>query len=270
MESAYLNTTLSAAARLITFRDELVGMETAVLRDDMVDSLEHEAKAVVRSEQIGLAMREVPRHEFVEADRAAYADISHRESGTRVLSPSEAARLLELLDIKPDHSVLVVGVGVGYTAAVLAEIVGPRNVHAVDITRSLVYAARENLAAAGHEEVLVDYRDGAEGLPEYAPYDRILLEAAAVEPPQTLREQLAADGKLVLPQGNGTQRLTVVKADGSVEAHGTVAFAPLLVEGEQADAIERNRTAREDREHAERAAQSRHGWERDWIDWERR
>ncbi len=243
-------------------------MEPAVLRDDMVDSLEHEAKAVVRSEQVGLAMREVPRHEFVDADRAAYADISHQEHGTRVLSPSEAARLLELVDVRPEHSVLVVGVGVGYTAAVLAEIVDARNVHAIDITRSLVYAARENLAAAGHDEVLVDCRDGADGFPEYAPYDRILLEAAAVRPPPALLDQLAPEGKLVLPQGNGTQRLTVVESGGDVEEHGTVAFAPLLVEGEQADAIERNRTAREDREHAERAAQSRHGWEREWIDWD--
>ncbi|MCL9812815.1 protein-L-isoaspartate O-methyltransferase family protein [Natranaeroarchaeum aerophilus] len=243
-------------------------MEPAVLRDDMVDSLEHEAKAVVRSEQVGLAMREVPRHEFVDADRAAYADISHQEHGTRVLSPSEAARLLELVDVRPGHSVLVVGVGVGYTAAVLAEIVDGRSVHAVDITRSLVYAARENLAAAGHGEVLVDCRDGADGLPEYAPYDRILLEAAAVRPPPALLDQLAPEGKLVLPQGNATQRLTVIESSGDVEEHGTVAFAPLLVEGEQADAIERNRTAREDREHAERAAQSRHCWEREWIDWD--
>ncbi len=243
-------------------------MEPAILRDDMVDSLEHEAKRVVRSERIGLAMREVPRHEFVEAERAAYADISHQEHGTRVLSPSDAARLLELLDIEPEQSVLIVGVGVGYTAAVIAEIVGARNVHAVDITRSLVYRARKNLAAAGHEEVLVDWRDGAEGLPEYAPYDRILLEAAAVRPPPALHDQLAADGKLVMPHGTGEQRLSVVDADGDVEEHGNAAFAPLLVEGEQVDAIERNRTAREDREHAQRSAESRHGWERDWIDWD--
>jgi len=71
-----------------------------------------------------------------------------------------------------------------------------------------------------------------------------------------------------MPHGTGEQRLSVVDADGDVEEHGNVAFAPLLVEGEQADAIERNRTAREDREHAQRNAESRHGWERDWIDWD--
>ncbi|SNZ06745.1 protein-L-isoaspartate(D-aspartate) O-methyltransferase [Natronoarchaeum philippinense] len=245
-------------------------MELAVLRDDMVDSLEHEAKRVVRSDRLSIAMREVPRHEFVEDDRGAYADTSHQRLGTRVLAPSDAARLLEALDVEPDHSVLIVGAGVGYTAAVAAEIAGARNVHAIDITRSLVLEARHNLAKAGYGEVLVDRRDGADGLAEYAPYDRILLEAAAIQPPDALREQLAEDGRLVMPRGASEQTLTAFDADGGAEELGGVAFAPLLVEGEQIDAVERNRTAREDREHARREAQSRHGWQRDWIDWDDR
>jgi len=245
-------------------------MEPAVLRDDMVDSLEHEAKAVVRSDQLSVAMREVPRHEFVDDDRGAYADTSHRRLGTRVLAPSEAARLLEALDVESDHSVLIVGAGVGYTAAVAAEIAGPCSVHALDIARSLVLEARGNLADAGYGEVLVDRRDGADGLPEYAPYDRILLEAAAVRPPEALLDQLDDDGRLVMPRGTSEQSLTVFDADGEAEELGGVAFAPLLVDGEQVDAVERNRTAREDRERARREAQSRGGWERDWIDWEDR
>jgi protein-L-isoaspartate(D-aspartate) O-methyltransferase len=245
-------------------------MDLAVLRDDMVDSLEHEAKQAVRSERLSVAMREVPRHEFVDDDRAAYADTSHWHAGVRILSPSAAARLLEPLDVEPGHDVLVVGVGVGYTAAVVAEIAGGRNVHAIDITRSLVHGARSNLATAGYGDVLVDCRDGADGLPEYAPYDRILLEAAAVRPPAALREQLADGGRLVMPRGANDQTLTVFDTDGVVEEHGTVAFAPLLVEGEQVDAVERNRTEREDREFARREAQTRRGWQRDWIDWDDR
>jgi protein-L-isoaspartate(D-aspartate) O-methyltransferase len=247
-------------------------MDLAVLRDDMVDSLEHPAKGVVSSESVSAAMRAVPRHEFVEDDRLAYADRSFEQSGTRVLGPSTAARLLEALDVDGDDSVLVVGAGVGYTAAVLAEIVGEENVHAVDITRSVVWEARSNLASAGYEGVFVDCRDGADGLPEYAPFDRILVEAAAADPPRPLVSQLAPDGKLVIPIGIGEQSLTVVRGDDSMnpETHplGTVAFAPLLVEGEQAGSIERNRTLREDRERAERARERRTGWERDWIDWE--
>ncbi|PSQ19947.1 protein-L-isoaspartate O-methyltransferase [Halobacteriales archaeon QS_8_69_26] len=244
-------------------------MEPAVLRDDMVDGLEHEAKGVVRSDRVSAAMRTVPRHEFVEDDRAAYADTAHRRLGTRVLAPSTAARLIEALDVREGDSVLVVGAGVGYTAAVLAEIAGEHNVHAVDIARQVVYDARENLERAGYGGVLVDPRDGADGLPEYAPFDRILVEAAVVDPPRRLVDQLTDDGRMVMPQGASGQTLVAVDADGAIERrHGTVAFAPLLVEGEQAGAIERNRTEREDREHARRAARRKRGWEHDWIDWE--
>ena len=243
-------------------------MDLAVLRDDMVDSLEHESKACVSSATLSVAMRAVPRHEFVEDDRAAYADRPFERLGTRVLAPSTVGRLLEALDADEDDSVLVVGVGVGYTAAVLAELVGARNVQAVDITRRLVYEARENLADAGYDGVLVDCRDGADGLPEYAPYDRILLEAAAVRPPAALVDQLSADGRLVMPLGATEQSLAVVDADGSTQRLGGCAFTPMLVEGEQADTVERNRTRREDREFAERDARRRKGWELDWIDWD--
>ncbi len=238
-----------------------------MLRDDMVDSLEHEAKGVVRSDAVGLAMRTVPRHEFVDGE--AYADRSFEHRGTRVLAPSTVARLLEALGPDSGDSVLVVGAGVGYTAAVLAELVGGRNVHAVDITRRLVVDARRNLARAGYGEVLVDCRDGADGLPEYAPFDRVLVEAAAVRPPQALLDQLADDGRLVMPAGASQQVLVAVEDGDVVERLGSVAFRPLLVEGEQSGAIERNRTRREDRERAARASEARAGWERDWIDWER-
>jgi protein-L-isoaspartate(D-aspartate) O-methyltransferase len=248
-------------------------MDPAVLRDDMVDSLEHEAKRCVRSEAVSVAMRAVPREAFVDDERAAYADRSFERHGTRVLSPSTAARLVEALASEPGDEVLVVGVGIGYTAAVCAELVGARHVHAVDIDRRLVYEARSNLAEAGYGEVLVDCRDGADGLPEYAPYDRVLVEAAAIEPPRRLVRQLADDGRLVLPLGGGEQTLSVVTPDGPggevSERLGTTAFAPMLVEGEQATTVERNRTVREDREHAQRAAERRKGWEQEWIDWDR-
>lgn len=243
-------------------------MDPAVLRDDMVDSLEHESKRCVRSEAVSVAMREVPRHEFVDDERSAYADRPFQRFGTRVLSPSTVARLFELLAPERGDSVLVVGAGIGYTTALAAEIAGSRNVQAVDITRKLVYEARENLSAAGYDEVLVDCRDGADGLPEYAPYDRILVEAAALNPPRALLDQLAEQGRLVMPHGAQEQSLAVVDAEGTVERHGGCAFAPLLVEGEQAGAVERNRTHREDREFARRDARRKRGWELDWIDWE--
>ncbi|MFQ3319793.1 MAG: protein-L-isoaspartate(D-aspartate) O-methyltransferase [Natronomonas sp.] len=245
-------------------------MDSVVLRDDMVDSLEHEAKAIVRSEHVSIAMREVPREPFVEDESVAYADRSAERLGTRVLSPSAAARLFEALDIAPDDEVLVVGCGVGYTAAVLAEITDAASVHAIDITRRLVYEARSNLSNAGYGGVLVDRRDGAYGLPEYAPYDRILVEAAAIEPPQALLDQLANEGRLVIPLGAGEQELVAIEDGDIVTEYGTVAYQPMLVEGEQADTVERNRTHREDREHARRAAKRKKGWEQSWIDWDER
>ena len=214
-------------------------MELAVLREDMVDGLEAAPKNVLTDETVSVAMRDVSRHAFLDDERTAYADREHEALGTRVLAPSTAARLLQALALEGDETVLIVGVGVGYTAAVAAEIVGETNVHAIDISRPLVAEARRNLAAAGYDGVLVDCRDGANGLPEYAPFDRILLEAAVVDPPRALREQL-----------------------------DPITLEPLLVEGEQSGAVERNRMTREDRERAQRRAESRRGWEQDWIEWD--
>ncbi|MCU4717318.1 protein-L-isoaspartate O-methyltransferase family protein [Halapricum hydrolyticum] len=241
-------------------------MDPAVLREDMVDSLEHESKGCLEDEEVSLAMRAVEREPFV--DDAPYADRTGERHGTRVLAPSTAARLLDALAPKPDDRALVVGAGVGYTVAVIAEIVGATDTHAIDINRQLVYEARSNLSKAGYDEVLVDCRDGAEGLAAYAPYDCILLEAGAVEPPRALLEQLAPDGRLVMPLGAGTQTLSVVSKGGEIERHGTVAFQPMLVDGESTHEIERNRTRREDREFARKHAESRPGWEQDWIDWD--
>ncbi|ELY90238.1 protein-L-isoaspartate(D-aspartate) O-methyltransferase [Natrialba hulunbeirensis JCM 10989] len=244
-------------------------MDPAVLREDMVDGLESPAKDVLQNETVAVAMRDVPRHEFIDDERTAYADRDHEVLGTRMLSPSTVARFMDALAPTAGDAVLVVGAGVGYTAALAAEIAGETNVHAIDIARPLVIEARQNLAGAGYDGVLVDRRDGADGLPEYAPFDRILLEAAVVSPPRALVDQLAPDGRLVYPEGTQRQRVVAVTGDGDRTEHDAVSLEPLLVEGEQPGTIERNRTAREDREYAQRRAESRRGWEQDWIEWER-
>jgi protein-L-isoaspartate(D-aspartate) O-methyltransferase len=245
-------------------------MDPAVLREDMVDGLDHALDGL--DESVGVAMRTVPRHVFVEDQ--PYDNRAGDHAGTDVLAPRTVARLLEALDVDDGDDVLVVGVGVGYTAALLAELVGERRVHAVDIARRLVLDARRNLGEAGYEGVLVDRRDGADGLPEYAPFDRILVEAAAVRPPRALLDQLAPDGRLVMPIGTPDQTLVAVEADDAdyevVAEFGRTTLAPLLVDGEQAGGVTRNRTEREDREFAEQGYFAPTGWEQDWIDWEDR
>lgn len=246
------------------------GMDVGVLRDDLVDGLRHESKGVLESDRLARAMRVVPRHEFVPevSPQEAYQDRSFTHRGTTVLAPSTVAVLLEALDARSGDEVLVVGAGVGYTCAVLAEVVGARCVSAVDLSRWLVMEARRNLQRAGYGEVFVDCRDGVGGLPEYAPYDRILVEAACVDPPRRLVAQLAPGGRVVIPLGVSEQELTTVRASGDARGHGSVRFKPLLVEGEQAGGIERNRVVREEHERAVRAAERRRGWEFDWIDWD--
>jgi len=246
-------------------------MDEAALREDMVDGLEYALDRPVDGRVVD-AMRTVPRHEFL--DEAPYANSDDRAVGTRVLAPATVARLVEALDADAVDDLLLVGAGVGYTAAVCAELVGARHVQAVDIARPAVRAARENLAAAGYDAVLVDRRDGSDGLPAYAPFDRVLVEAAAVRPPRALVAQLTDDGRLVLPLGSAEQTLTAVERAADeprvVGEFGPLALAPLLVDGEQAGAGTRNRTAREDREFARRGHFAPTGWEHEWIDWDDR
>ncbi|ELZ59136.1 MULTISPECIES: protein-L-isoaspartate O-methyltransferase family protein [Halorubrum] len=265
-------------------------MDEASLRADMIEGLEHSIGEPI-DPPVLTALQRVPRDPFVDdSPRGGAVDSDDPHS----LSLETVVRLVTALDAAEGDSVLVVGAGIGYSVAMIAEIAGARRVHAIDIDRSAVVAARSNLDAAGYEAVLVDRADGADGLPAYAPYDRILLEAAVVEPPRALREQLAADGRIVYPRGAGVQTVTAIEpsspgdsdsADASeadaaadadapagfetVETHGPARLQPMLVEGEQ-PGVERNRTRREDAEHAERGRQRRHGWEQDWIDWDDR
>jgi protein-L-isoaspartate(D-aspartate) O-methyltransferase len=268
-------------------------MDPAVLREDMVDGIEHAAGEI--PERVAAALRTVPRHEFLDERPYDNREADHR--GTRVLAPREVARLLAALDPELGDTTLVVGAGVGYTAAVVAEMTAARDVHAVDITRPVVYDARANLAAAGYDAVLVDCRDGAEGLPEYADFDRILVEAAAVEPPRRLLAQLSPDGRLVMPLGGPDQTLVALAPDDGdgggagagttatasrreaagrdpgyevVGEFGSAAYGPMLVSGEEAGGRARNRTEREDREFAEQGYFARTGWEYEWIDWDDR
>ena len=246
-------------------------MDRETLRADMVEGLEYSLDRPLDPALVD-ALQTVPTHEFTDPETDGDSP------GSRSLSPELVARLLLALDAEPGDETLIVGAGVGYTAAALAEIVGGRHVHAVDIDRQLVSVARGNLRSTGYDEVLVDRRDGAKGLPEYAPFDRILVECAVVEPPRALVDQLAPGGRLVVPRGTTTQTLVAFdrgpdRDSGAIEEtdqFGGVQFRPMLVDGEQASAPVRNRTEREDSEFNEQGYFAPSGWEYEWLDWDER
>lgn len=183
------------------------------------------------------AMRSVPRHEFVpeELRELAYVNrplpIGH---GQTISQPYVVARMTELLELEPGDSVLEVGTGSGYQAAVLAEITD--RVFSVEIVRDLARTARQRLRRLGYEEVAVRHGDGYEGWSEHAPFHAIIVTAAPERVPDALVRQLARGGRMVIPVGprGETQVLTVVRrtADGSVEREEVsfVRFVPMVRE----------------------------------------
>ncbi len=144
----------------------------------------------------------------------------------------------EALELKPGHKVLEVGAGSGYHAATIAELVGPKGqVFTIELVGELVEFARKNLNRAGYgDRVTLVQGDGSLGYRDHAPYDRILVTAAAPKVPASLVEQLTLDGVLVVPVGGRWFPQELVKArkkpDGRLERSslGGVAFVPLIGE----------------------------------------
>jgi protein-L-isoaspartate(D-aspartate) O-methyltransferase len=158
------------------------------------------------------AMERVPRELFVpEGERhRAYADaalpIGH---GQTISQPYMVARICEALSLSGGERALDVGTGSGYQAAVLAEL--GAEVHTIERIPELAQQARENLAAAGHDEVQVHVGDGSLGLPDEAPFAAIAVAAAAPGLPRRLYDQLEPRGRLVVPVGGRWgQRLEVI------------------------------------------------------------
>ena len=179
------------------------------------------------------AIREVPRHLFVppQQRRFAYGDYPLPIGENQTISqPYIVALMTDLLDIRTGDKVLEVGTGSGYQAAVLAEITD--EVYSIEIIPALAREASQKLKKLGYEEVQVKIGDGYQGWEKYAPYDGIIVTAAAKEIPPPLFEQLKEGGKLVLPLGDprGFQTLTVVaKKDGKkkIRRLSGVRFVPL-------------------------------------------
>lgn len=180
------------------------------------------------------AMDEVPRDRFVELDDTgiAYADRALPIAcGQTISQPYVVAYMTELLDIRPEHRVLEVGTGSGYQAAVLSRLA--REVISIERYRTLAEQARERMRALGYDNVEVIVGDGLAGLPERAPFDRILVTAAAQTVPQALVDQLGEGGVMVLPLGPHGEAQRIIKLTksqtGIQRENGIpVRFVPLL------------------------------------------
>jgi protein-L-isoaspartate(D-aspartate) O-methyltransferase len=180
------------------------------------------------------ALRAVPRHEFVPASLRSESYGDHPlpiGSGQTISQPYIVAIMTQLLEASPGDRIYELGTGSGYQAAVLAEL--GLEVYTVEIVPELAERARDRLRRLGYERVQVKSGDGYLGWPEAAPFDGILVTAAADEIPRPLIEQLAPDGRLVMPVGPpgwGQQLMVLQKAtDGSIERRKVmpVRFVPI-------------------------------------------
>ena len=188
----------------------------------------------VRDPRVLAVMRELPRHLFVP--RALWDDAYGdwplpTASGQTISQPYIVARMLELLELDSGHRVLEVGTGTGYQTLLLARLA--REVFSVERVHELLEAARERLAAQGVADVHLREGDGTLGWREFAPYDRVLVAAAAPRVPESLKEQLGGRGVLVIPVGGAAiQRLEVWRrsaaGDWKSSRHGECRFVPLI------------------------------------------
>ncbi|NLN11240.1 MAG: protein-L-isoaspartate(D-aspartate) O-methyltransferase [Acidobacteria bacterium] len=187
----------------------------------------------VRDPRVLAAMREVPRHRFVREHLAGQAYGDHAlpiGAGQTISQPFVVARMTELLEVEATHKVLEVGTGSGYQTAILARLA--RWVYSLELIGELAHQAIHRLRQLGISNVKIQAFDGTVGWSEVAPFDRILVAAAAPSLPRPLLDQLGPRGRLVIPEGEAQQQRLVVYerlARGVRRREAdAVAFVPLL------------------------------------------
>ncbi|MFQ5817280.1 MAG: protein-L-isoaspartate(D-aspartate) O-methyltransferase [Terriglobia bacterium] len=197
-----------------------------------------DGRGPVRNPRVLHAMRTIPRHEFVPPSQLPYAYDDRPLPiglGQTISQPYIVARMTELLAVKPTHRVLEIGTGSGYQAAVLSPLA--KEVYTIEIFEELATRARQRLARLGYANVSVRHADGYWGWPEAAPFDAIVVTAAANHIPPPLIAQLKPGGKMVIPVGTvfQVQNLLLVekgKTDRDLKTRSImpVLFVPFLGE----------------------------------------
>jgi protein-L-isoaspartate(D-aspartate) O-methyltransferase len=201
----------------------------------------------IRDTRVLDAMRRVPREEFIarESRDLAYADAPLPIGESQTISqPYIVALMTQLLELEASDRVLEIGTGSGYQAAILAELA--LAVYSLERIKSLADKARETLGRLGYDNIEVVDRDGSLGFAEQAPFDGIVVTAAAPQAPEALKHQLADSSHLVVPvggrQGQMLERWTRQGARIEVEQVVPVAFVPLL--GDQGWEVEETKAKR--------------------------
>jgi protein-L-isoaspartate(D-aspartate) O-methyltransferase len=187
----------------------------------------------ISDQRLLAAMGRIPRHRYVTEELQAQAYADHPlpiAEGQTISQPYVVALMTEALRLQPSDRVLEIGTGSGYQAAVLAELV--REVFTIEIRKPLAETAEQRLQQLGYRNVRVSYGDGYYGWEEAAPFDAIIITAAANHIPPPLLKQLKDGGRLILPLGSTvfSQTLTLLTKSGErfqTEQLGAVAFVPM-------------------------------------------
>lgn len=216
--------------------DEFASRRAALLREvesDMAHIYPHMDRAVLDTRVLA-AMRKVPRHKFVPADEIHNAYFNRPLPigyGQTISQPLIVALMTNLMRLKPGDTVLEIGTGSGYQAAIMAELAG--TVYSIEIIEPLAEQAAARLREQGYANVNVRVGDGYHGWPEHGPFDSIMVTAAASHVPPPLLQQLKPGGRMVIPVGAQfmTQYLMLIekRLDGSIATRQIlpVRFVPL-------------------------------------------
>ena len=188
----------------------------------------------ITDEKILHAVERIPRHFFLDSafDEVAYEDKAFPiAEGQTISQPYTVAYQTQLLDVKPFHKVLEIGTGSAYQASVLAEL--GAQVYTIERQKKLFEGNKKFQFIKKYPNIKFFYGDGYEGLPTFAPFDRVLITAAAPDVPQKLIEQLKPGGVMVIPVGSGevqVMKRLIKQADGGVveEVYDRFSFVPML------------------------------------------